>query len=51
MNWSSEAKEALSKVPFFVRKRVRKRVEEEVARSGDKEVAIKHVHTYQLEDS
>ena len=27
-NWSNEAKEALSKVPFFVRKRVKRRVEE-----------------------
>jgi F0F1-type ATP synthase membrane subunit b/b' len=32
MKWTKDAEEALSKVPFFVRKRVRKRVEEEAAR-------------------
>jgi hypothetical protein len=30
MIWSDEAKEALTKVPFFVRKRVKRRVEDEV---------------------
>ena len=29
MKWTSQAEEAISKVPFFVRRRVRKRVEEE----------------------
>ena len=29
MNWNNKAIEALSRVPFFVRKRVKKRVEEE----------------------
>ena len=47
MKWSREAKEALSRVPFFVRKRVKKRVEEETASCGAEEVAIEHVRTCQ----
>jgi dissimilatory sulfite reductase (desulfoviridin) alpha/beta subunit len=45
MRWTKDAEEALSKVPFFVRKRVRKRVEEEAARSGSREVTLHHVMT------
>jgi len=45
MKWSREAQEALSKVPFFVRKRVKKRVEEEAARSRAGEVTVEHVRT------
>jgi anaerobic sulfite reductase subunit C len=41
--WSDEAKEALSRVPFFVRKRVKARVEEEAARRGDRRVTMTHV--------
>jgi anaerobic sulfite reductase subunit C len=47
MTWSSEAEEALSRVPFFVRKRVRKRVEEEARRCGATEVSLSHVRTCQ----
>ncbi len=47
MQWSKEAEEAISKVPFFVRKRVRKRVEEEAARCGAAEVCLEHVKTCQ----
>jgi len=47
MNWTDEANEAISKVPFFVRKRVRKGVEEEAARSGAIEVRLEHVRTCQ----
>jgi dissimilatory sulfite reductase (desulfoviridin) alpha/beta subunit len=47
MKWSGEAKDALARVPFFVRKRVKKRVEEEAARSGANEVTIEHVRTCQ----
>jgi dissimilatory sulfite reductase (desulfoviridin) alpha/beta subunit len=47
MIWSDEAKEALSKVPFFVRRRVRKRVEEEAARSGAHGVSLEHVRSCQ----
>lgn len=45
MKWSKEADEAISKVPFFVRKRVRKRVEEEAIYCGAKEVSLEHVHS------
>jgi anaerobic sulfite reductase subunit C len=34
MNWDSEAEKMLQRVPFFVRKRVRTKVEEEVAAAG-----------------
>ncbi len=47
MKWSEEANEAISKVPFFIRKRVRKRVEEEAARSGASNVTLEHVKTCQ----
>ncbi len=47
MKWSEEAEAAVSKVPFFVRKRVKKRVEEEALRCGAKEVLLEHVHTCQ----
>ncbi len=45
IKWNSEANEALNRVPFFVRKRVRKRVEEEAVRCGCREVTIRHVET------
>jgi len=47
MKWTKEAEEAVGKVPFFVRKRVRKRVEEEAARGGAGEVTLEHVKTCQ----
>ena len=47
MKWSEEAEAAVSKVPFFVRKRVKKRVEEEALRCGAKEVRLEHVKTCQ----
>jgi len=47
MRWSKEAEEAVSRVPFFVRKRVKKRVEEEAARCGAMEVGLDHVKTCQ----
>ena len=47
MKWSEEANKAVSKVPFFVRQRVRKRVEEEAARCGAGEVSLEHVKTCQ----
>ena len=34
MNWDSEAEKTLRRVPFFVRTKVRKKVEEEVAAAG-----------------
>ena len=33
MKWTDEAEGAVSKVPFFIRKRVKKRVEEEAERA------------------
>ncbi len=47
MDWTDEAKQAISRVPFFVRKRVRKRVEEEADRCGAKKVTLEHVRTCQ----
>ncbi len=43
MEWSQEAEKAVSRVPFFVRRRVRKRVEEEAKTRGGKIVTIEHV--------
>jgi len=47
MDWTEEAKEAVSRVPFFVRKRVKRMVEEEAARSGADTVTIAHVRSRQ----
>lgn len=47
MRWTTEAKDTLSKVPFFVRKRVKKKVEEEAVNCGATEVKLEHVLTCQ----
>jgi anaerobic sulfite reductase subunit C len=47
MKWSKEAEKALLRVPFFVRGRVRKKVEEEALRCGAAEVAMEHVRACQ----
>jgi anaerobic sulfite reductase subunit C len=47
MKWTSEAEGAVSRVPFFIRKRVKKRVEEETERCGSPVVTIDHVRTCQ----
>jgi len=47
MKWSKEAEAALSRAPFFVRRRVKKRVEEEAARCNAREVAMEHVRACQ----
>ena len=47
MKWTDEAEGAVSKVPFFIRKRVKKRVEEEAERCGSPVVTIDHVRTCQ----
>jgi len=44
---TEEAKEVLSRIPFFVRKRVRKRVEEEATNRKAGEVTLEHVRTCQ----
>ncbi len=43
MKWSPQAEEAISRVPFFVRRRVRKRVEEEASHLNAAEVTPAHV--------
>src|SRR5512143_2042594 len=47
MKWTKEAEDAVSRVPFFVRKRVKKRVEEEAMRQRSREVTMEHVRTCQ----
>lgn len=47
MKWTRQAEEAVSKVPFFIRKRVKKRVEEEAARVNSSEVRLEHVRQCQ----
>ncbi|MGC8908320.1 MAG: 4Fe-4S binding protein [Desulfomonilaceae bacterium] len=44
MRWSKSAEEAIAKVPFFVRKRVRKKIESEAEAAGSAEVTLDHVH-------
>lgn len=45
MRWSRDAEEAISKVPFFVRRRVKKKIEFEAQAMGATEVTLQHVHT------
>ena len=47
MKWTEEAQDAVSRVPFFVRKRVRKKVEEEAERAGGGVVTLDHVQNSQ----
>ena len=47
MKWSDEAHKAVSKVPFFVRKRVRTRVEKEAAEAGKATVSLSDVKATQ----
>jgi dissimilatory sulfite reductase (desulfoviridin) alpha/beta subunit len=47
MEWTAEAKAALQQVPFFVRKRVRARVEKEAADAGKKRVTLADVKATQ----
>lgn len=43
MKWTSEAEDALKKVPFFVRKKVRARVQEEALQNGKRRVTLAEV--------
>lgn len=43
MKWTAEAENAVKKVPFFVRKRVRARVEKEAAEAGKARITIAEV--------
>ncbi|MEW6266887.1 MAG: 4Fe-4S binding protein [Thermodesulfobacteriota bacterium] len=47
MKWDQAAEKAVARVPFFVRKRVKARVEEEARRSGALEVRLIHVQKCQ----
>jgi dissimilatory sulfite reductase (desulfoviridin) alpha/beta subunit len=47
MKWTAEAEAAIKKVPFFVRKKVRLRVENEAAAAGKKVVSLADVNTAQ----
>ncbi len=47
MKWTDEAEDAVKKVPFFVRKKVRVRVEKETVAAGREIVSINDVQTSQ----
>ena len=47
MDWTNEAEDAVKKVPFFVRKKVRARVEEQARSAGRKIVSLTDVKTAQ----
>ena len=47
MKWMPEAEEAIKKVPFFVRKRVRARVEKEANKAGKQAVSLADVKATQ----
>ena len=47
MEWERDAEEAVARVPFFVRKRVRKKVEEEAAKAGASRVSMVQVRACQ----
>jgi len=47
MKWTSEAESEIKKVPFFVRKRVRARIEKETSAAGKKMVSLADVKSAQ----
>ncbi len=47
MQWTDEAREAIKKVPFFVRKRVRARVEEEARKEGKTTITLAEINATQ----
>jgi dissimilatory sulfite reductase (desulfoviridin) alpha/beta subunit len=47
MQWTAEAEAAIKKVPFFVRKRVRARVEDEAQQAGKTQVSLADVRLTQ----
>jgi len=47
MDWTPEAEDAVKKVPFFVRKRVKARVEKEASEAGKKTVSLAEVKAAQ----
>lgn len=44
MKWARDAEKEISKIPFFVRRKVRNRVEKEAGERGDAMVLLDHVH-------
>lgn len=51
MIWEKEAEDAVKKVPFFVRKKVRSRVENYVADKGGDRVTLAHVQALKKSSS
>jgi hypothetical protein len=49
MKWMPEAEEAIKKVPFFVRKRVKARVEKEAMEAGKQAVSLADVKATQAQ--
>ena len=47
MQWSKEADDAVKKVPFFVRKRVRARIEKDARQAGKIKVSLADVKATQ----
>ena len=47
MKWDDDAEKAVSRAPFFVRKRIRRRVEEEAQNQGARRVTMAHVQASQ----
>ncbi|MEW5724476.1 MAG: 4Fe-4S dicluster domain-containing protein [Thermodesulfobacteriota bacterium] len=47
MKWERPAEEAVARAPFFVRKKIRRRVEEEARRTGAEVVSLAHVRACQ----
>ncbi len=47
MRWNKSAEEAIAKVPFFIRRRVKKKVEMEAEARHASEVTLEHVRTCQ----
>lgn len=47
MKWNGEAEAAIKKVPFFVRKKVRARVEQEAAKEGKPQITLAEVEAAQ----
>lgn len=45
MKWQKNAEKAVRNVPFFVRTRVKKRIEEEASRRGSPVVTVEHVNS------
>ncbi len=47
MRWNRAAEEAIAKVPFFIRRRVKKKVEQDAESRGSAEVTLENIRTVQ----